>query len=139
MLRSRERAHPRLSRVDSASDQDATGVRDPVCCFSSPAAGRMTATRRGQYGTVAPALQAALGIVAFFALALVLAWKLKSMGTVVLAVVAVALLAMALVLQAVTDSPWFTYAAVALAVMATILRFALDAATWAGGRRRHTR
>jgi hypothetical protein len=99
----------------------------------------MTHAGRGQDSGVAPALQAGWAIVAFFGLGLILAWRLTSLGTAVLAVVVIALLAAALVLQAVSDSPWPAYAAIALAVLAAVSRFALEAAVRAGDRRRRTR
>jgi 4-amino-4-deoxy-L-arabinose transferase-like glycosyltransferase len=73
-------------------------------------------------------VQAVIAIVAFFALGFGLAATLKSFGTAVFAVVVVTLLIVALILQAVTDSRWPAYAAIALALLAAVARFALEAA-----------
>jgi uncharacterized membrane protein (Fun14 family) len=79
---------------------------------------------------VSEGAQAALGIVAFFGTGLVIAWALRAFGTAVFAIVIVALLALALALQGVIDSRWPAYAALGLAVLGAISRFALEAAVW---------
>jgi hypothetical protein len=91
------------------------------------------------HGGMTPAVQAAIGIVAFFALGTVLVLTLRTVGIVLIAFVVGALLAVALVLQAITGSPWPAYAALGLAVLAAVARFALSAALWAEDRERTAR
>jgi 4-amino-4-deoxy-L-arabinose transferase-like glycosyltransferase len=81
-------------------------------------------------------VQAIIAIVAFFALGFGLAATLKTFGTAVFAVAVVTLLLVALILQAVTDSKWPAYAAIALALLAAVARFALEAAMVNDDRRR---
>jgi hypothetical protein len=68
--------------------------------------------------------QAVIAIVAFFAFALGLAATLKTFGTAAFAVVVTTLLALALILQAVSDNRWPAYAAIALGLLAAVSRFA---------------
>jgi 4-amino-4-deoxy-L-arabinose transferase-like glycosyltransferase len=84
-------------------------------------------------------LQAVTAIVAFFALAFGLAVTLKTFGTAVFVVVVTTLLAVALILQAVSESHWPAYAAIALALLAVVSRFAFEAAAMSDDRRSHKR
>jgi 4-amino-4-deoxy-L-arabinose transferase-like glycosyltransferase len=83
--------------------------------------------------------QSVIAIVVFFAFAFGLAATLKTFGTAVFVVVVTTLLAVALILQAVSDSRWPAYAAIALALLAAISRFAFEAATWNDDRRSRRR
>jgi membrane protein implicated in regulation of membrane protease activity len=80
-------------------------------------------------------VQGVIAIVALFALALGLGATLKTFGTAVFMVAVTALLAAALILQAGSDSQWPAYAALALALLAVVSRFAFAAATLSDDRR----
>jgi hypothetical protein len=75
-------------------------------------------------------VQAAIAIVGFFAAALAVAALLRLRGAAVLTASVLGLLALSLVLAAVTDSAVFAVAALVLALLAAVLRFAFDAAVW---------
>jgi 4-amino-4-deoxy-L-arabinose transferase-like glycosyltransferase len=93
----------------------------------------------GHDESVSLTVQAVIAIVAFFALGLGLAGTLKTFGTALFAVVVVTLLIVALVLQALTESNWPAYAAIALALLAAVTRFALEAAMLNDDRRSRRR
>ena len=104
----------------------------PVPARGPPALlNRRAQQQPGRYCTlVSPTAQAAIGIVGFFACALLIARTLRPIGIVLLAIIAAALLAAALVLQAVIDDSWPAYAALGLAVLVPVVGFALEAAEW---------
>jgi 4-amino-4-deoxy-L-arabinose transferase-like glycosyltransferase len=80
-------------------------------------------------------VQAAIAIVGFFALALGLAATLRTLGTAVFVVVVTTLLTIALILQAVSESHWPAYAALALGLLAVVSRFAFEMAALKEDRR----
>jgi 4-amino-4-deoxy-L-arabinose transferase-like glycosyltransferase len=93
----------------------------------------------GHHEVVSLTLQAVIAIVAFFALAFGLAVTLKTFGTAVFVVVVTALLTVALILQTVSESHWPAYAAIALALLAVVSRFAFEAAVLNDDRRSRRR
>jgi 4-amino-4-deoxy-L-arabinose transferase-like glycosyltransferase len=93
----------------------------------------------GHHEVVSLTLQAVIAIVAFFALAFGLAVTLKAFGTAVLVIVMTTLLTVSLILQAVSESHWPPYAAIALALLTVVSRFAFEAAVLNDDRRSRRR
>jgi hypothetical protein len=100
---------------------------------------RMRLGGHGHPEVVPSTVQAAIAIVAFFAAAFGLAATLKSLGTPVFVVVVTMLLTIALILQAVSESQWPAYAALALALLAVVARVAFETAMLNDDRRSRRR
>jgi hypothetical protein len=85
---------------------------------------------------MSPTAQAAVAVVAFFAVAITLAVYLRRIWMVTLIAAVVVLLAVALVLQSAIDSPAAAYAALGLAALLAILAYAFGWLPYGPGRRR---